>query len=69
MSDDQLRAWAEAHGTGERVMPQARAVLRLLDHVADLRRQIEGHCGRIAWQAELLSRRAEHPPPSGGQTD
>ena len=35
------------------------ALGRVWDEVLRLRRQVEGHCERIAQQSELLSRRAE----------
>jgi hypothetical protein len=65
LTDADLRAWAEAHGTGESVMPQARAVLRLLESRARLLALVQGLADRVFAQAELLGRKAESPLPPG----
>lgn len=36
MDEEQLRAWAIAHSTGHQFMPQAVAVLKLLERVQSL---------------------------------
>lgn len=69
MTDDKLRAWAEdvREKSGGRPVRQfvvglellSAGVLRLLDENAALRKQVEGHCERVAKQSELLSRKAE----------
>jgi hypothetical protein len=67
LTPEQLaRFRADYHQCATTVMPlvlECEALIAERDaaraEVARLQRQVEGHCGRIARQAELLSRRAE----------
>jgi hypothetical protein len=66
MTDEELKAWAEAHwdggGDGMRVgmrSPLAGGILRLLGELATLRVELQGHVERIAAKSELRSRKAE----------
>src|SRR6185437_10701271 len=55
MNDAALRKWAEQYPN----MPQAVAILRVLDESAAKDRLIAGQAERIAAQADVLSRVAE----------
>jgi len=57
MNDVALRKWAEQYPN----MPQAAAILRVLDESAAKDRLIAGQAERIAAQADVLSRVAEKP--------
>lgn len=59
MTDAELRAWAVAAAPA---VPQAAAVLRLLDFVSELQGIVESLAARVAKQSELLSRKAEVEP-------
>lgn len=60
LSDDTLRGLVD--GTHRLAWHRPRdLVTRLAGEVLRLRRQVEGHCDRIAAQSDLLSRRAEKP--------
>lgn len=56
---DLARFRADYHQCGVTIMPLVLEVEAAWADVARLQRQVEGHCGRIAAQAELLSKRAE----------
>lgn len=55
--------------TGCRSATLAELAVTTRETIAALRAQVAGHCGRIAAQSELLSRRAESgQPQKGGPT-
>jgi hypothetical protein len=53
-------AWI-IHGLNAECERLEKDLARLSEENAVLRKQIEGHCDRIAKQSELLSKRAEKP--------